>query len=349
MTIIKTAGVCSVKHARNLRAYLEDKDALARETVNVIDETRAFEEMAETRRLAGHDKPTRKGAKNTIMLHFVLAFLPEEADMNGGPMTPERCMAYARDFMARRRYDEHQAILALHCEHCDADGTERYAVHIAVNRTNLLTGRRLHEGRSAQAKRDRAATVRALDAEWGLHQVVEGAPNSKIHALQPERQGTEKRIVDRAATCGIHPVEASYKHNLRKLCRICKNRTTSLDEYRSMLAELGVDTEVENGRVYATDVDNPKYRFALAKLDQSLTLDGLEDAFRRNADVRRMAALAAEVREAQRGWEHYEAMKQDYLAALDKRYQKYRDLARAKKGPHSRISRNLRCRADRRR
>ena len=332
MTIVKTAGVCSSRHARNLRVYLEGKDALVRETVNVIEENRAFEEMAETRRLAGHDRPARKGARNTIMLHFVLAFLPEEADVNGGPMAPGACMAYAREFMARRGYDEHQAVLALHREHCEADGTDRYAVHIAVNRTNLRTGKRLHEGRSAQAKRDRAATARALDAEWGLHQVVEGVPNSIVHALQPDRQGAEKRIAERAASRGVDPLDASCKGNLRELCRIFRNRAASLEEYREMLAGFGVETEVRDGRVYATDEDNRKYEFSLAKLDRSLSLDALEEAFSRNAEGRRMVALEAELRERRRRIEGYRAMREGYLSDVEDRYREYRKLARSMEG-----------------
>lgn len=332
MTIIKTAGVCSARHARNLRAYIEGKDALVRETVNVIEEGRAFEEMAEARRFAGHDRPSRKGAKNTIMLHFVLAFLPEEADVNGGPMTPGACMTYAREFMARRGYDEHQAVLALHREHCEADGTDRYAVHIAVNRTNLRTGQRLHEGRSAQAERDRAATVRGLDAEWGLRQVVEGVPNSKLHPAQPQRQGAEKRIADRARERGVDPLDASCKGNLRELCRIFRSRAASLDEYREMLAEYGVETEVRDGRVYATDADDRRYAFSLAKLDRSLTLDALEEAFERNARDRRMAALETELREKRRQIEGRRAMREGYLSAVENRYREYRKLARSMEG-----------------
>ncbi|WP_172623366.1 relaxase/mobilization nuclease domain-containing protein [Arabiibacter massiliensis] len=332
MTIVKTAGVRTSRHARNLRAYLEDKDALARETVNIIEEGRAFEEMAETRRLAGHDRPSRKGAENTIMLHFVLAFLPEEADVNGGPMTPEACMAYAREFMARRGYDEHQVVLALHREHCEADGTDRYAVHIAVNRTNLRTGKRLHEGRSAQAKRDRAATVRELDAEWGLHQVAEGVPNSAIHALQPDRQGAERRIVERAAGRGVDAEDASCKHDLRELCRLLKQHAASMEEYRDLLAGYGVETEVKGGRVYATDADNREYAFSLARLDRALASNALEAAFARNAGDRRMAALEAELREKRRQIDEYAAIKRDYLSVVEGSYRDYRELARSLEG-----------------
>lgn len=265
------------------------------------------------------------------MVHQVLAFLPEEADANGGPMTPEGCEAYAREY-ASLRYGDHQVAYALHRERCDADGAERYAMHMAINVTDLSTGRRLHEGRSAQAKRDRARTVRELDARWGLRQVVEGVPNSELHRRQPQRQGTEKRIVDRAAKRGIEPEDASYKHNLRELCRLARDRATSLAEYRAMLAEWGVETEVRGGRVYATDTDNRKYEFGLARLDRSLTINGLEAAFERNDSDMRMAALEREVREKQRQIERYAEIRRGYLDAVAERYRDYRELVRGGKG-----------------
>lgn len=119
MTIVSQKAVASAKHARKLKDYIEGKDALLRDCINVFEPHRAFEEMAETRRAAGHDRPSRRGAANTVMLHQVLAFLPEEADMNGGPLSPEDCMRYAREYASRRGYDAHQVVLALHEERCE--------------------------------------------------------------------------------------------------------------------------------------------------------------------------------------------------------------------------------------
>lgn len=331
MSVIKQKSVAGSEHSRNLRDYIDGKDALLRDWQNVLDPGRWFAEMATLRKRCGHDRPARKGAANTIMYHQVIAFLPEEADVNGGKMTPELCMEYAREW-ARERYPDQQVAFALHREHCDEDGTDRYAVHMAINRSNIRTGLRLDEGRSAVAKRKRAAAIRAMDARWGLRQVVEGVPNSKLHSQQPHRQGTEKRIVDRAAKLGIDPEDASYKHNLRELCRLARDRATSLAEYRAMLAEWGVETEVRDGRVYATDTDNRKYEFSLARLDRSLTINGLEAAFERNDGDMRMAALEREIQEKQRRIESYAAIKKYYLAVVAERYRDYRVLVRDSKG-----------------
>lgn len=186
MTVIKQVAVTSAAHASNLGRYLDDKRALLRDSQNIARENRWQAEMEATREAYGHDKPSRAGAANTVMYHQVLAFNPDECDANGGVMTPEKCMEYAREWV-RDRYPNQEAVWVLHKEHCDADGTDRYAVHIGINRTDLETGRRLDEGRARKAKVDRAAAVRRMDERYGLRQMTKGERNSRVHARQPTR------------------------------------------------------------------------------------------------------------------------------------------------------------------
>lgn len=92
------------------------------------------------------------------------------------------------------RYPNQEAVQYLHQEH-SAGGTLRHAVHIAINRTDLETGRRLNEGPSKVAKRDRAAAVREMDERWGLRQLERGMRNGAVHARQqtPAERGLEGR------------------------------------------------------------------------------------------------------------------------------------------------------------
>ena len=147
MTAIKQTSVCSEKHLSRLKDYLSwDRDkALAHDTQNIISEERWFQEMADTRKAMGHDKPGKAGAKCTYMQHQILGFLPDECDLNGGKMTPEMCMRYARDYVAER-YPNQEVVIVLHRERCRSDDTDRYAVHLGINRSDLETGRRLDEG-----------------------------------------------------------------------------------------------------------------------------------------------------------------------------------------------------------
>ena len=191
MTVVKQKGVSSERYAKHLRKYINGKNALARGGWNLANGKHWFSEMAMTRKMFHHDRPARAGAKNITMLHQILAFLPEECSCNGGKMTPDACMAYAEQWLAKH-YPHQQVIVALH-EESDKAG-KRYAVHMAINRTDLLTGKRCETG-GRHGKFERAAWVRELDKNWNLTQLEKGKKNSKIRDRQP--RDTEKKIVER--------------------------------------------------------------------------------------------------------------------------------------------------------
>lgn len=190
MTAIKQTAVCTGGHVANLSKYLNDERALMRSSQHIVNEARWEQEMDRTREAYGHNSPSRAGAAVTYMYHQVVAFNPDECVCNGGKMTPEFCMEFARDWV-ESRYPNQEAIWVLHQEHCRADGTDRYAVHIGINRTNLETGNRLCEGRGEKAKIERAHAMRTLDAKWQLRQMEKGVRNSRVHAMQPTRAEKE--------------------------------------------------------------------------------------------------------------------------------------------------------------
>ena len=273
MTIIKQTGVQSNGHMKNLRGYInDDRKVLVRDSLNMdgcTNPKRWAHHMWMTREAYGHNKAARrvrdkktgelKEAKNTILFHQILGFNPDECDLNGGRLSPEECMRYAKEYVGKH-YPNQQIVMALHNEYCKADKTHRYAVHIVINRTDLSTGKRLDEGRGKSAKVKRASRIRDLDREWGLKQVVEGERNSSVHKKQPSR--IEKELAAR----GID----SYKTNLRELCRIAAGEAENIYDYRELLESWGVDTEFKRGRMYVTDTDNNRYAFSVAKLDADL-------------------------------------------------------------------------------
>lgn len=211
MTVIKQKRVSSERYAKNVRKYINGKDAIVRGGWNIEWSDHWFSKMDRTRKVFHHDKPSRAGVKNVIMLHQILAFLPEECSCNGGKMTPDACLAYAEQWLAKH-YPHQQVILALH-EESDKAG-KRYAVHMAINRTDLLTGKRCETG-GRRGKFERASWVREMDKAWNLTQLEKGKRNSKIRDRQP--RDIEKEIVDRG--------EYSYKNNLRELIHI------AIDDY----------------------------------------------------------------------------------------------------------------------
>lgn len=325
LTIVKQRAVSATTHAKHLRAYINDDRALLRDVQNIARREAWFKEMDDARECAGHNRASRRGAKNTLMYHQVIAFLPEECDCNGGKLTPELCMKYAREY-AQARYPNQQIAFTLHREHCKADGIDRYAVHMAINSTDTVTLRRLDEGRAAVAKRKRAATVRELDAKWGLQQVEEGKINSRIHNQQP--RGVEKEMIER----GKRP----YKTSLRDTCNRVLRGARSMDEYRSLLDAEGITTRIRSGKLYATDRAHAKYEFSLPRLDARLNTNLLNAVFARNDGdpiAKRMNAMLDAV--IAKGTEYEKQIagaRAEYIAAAKERYTEYAGRVKAMHG-----------------
>ena len=212
MTAIKTKAVTSAGHVGNLGKYLNDDRALLRDSQHIVNDRRWEKEMDATREAYGHNDPSRAGAKVTYMYHQVIGFNPDECSCNDGKMTPEKCMDFAREWV-RNRYPSQEAVWVLHQEHCNADGTDRYAVHIGINRTDLETGKRLCEGRGQKAKVERANAMRQQDGRWGLRQMAKGERNSRVHAMQPTR--AEKAMRAR----GVQPDKAYIRQHVRQHVR----------------------------------------------------------------------------------------------------------------------------------
>ena len=118
-------------------------------------------------------------------------------------MTPDACMAYAEQWLAKH-YPHQQVILALH-EESDKEG-KRFAVHMAINRTDLLTGKRLWEGTGAQAKHKRASWVREMDEAWNLTQLEKG---KKIQRFEIDSRAISKRRLSIGGSTVIKTICAS--------------------------------------------------------------------------------------------------------------------------------------------
>jgi len=317
MTAIKQKGVTHIRHSKNLMRYINNDKALLRDSQNLIKPDKWYEEMEMTRKDFGHDK-ARGLSKNTIIYHQMLNFLPDECDMNGGIMTPELCMDYAKEY-ATTYYPDYQIVFALHKEHCKADDVYRYSVHMAINRSNLKTGNRLDEGRSNVAKVKRSGHVRDMDDKWRLAQLKKGVRNSMIHDKQPSR--IEREIEAK----GIF----SYKANLRELMPLAKDESTSLEKWTEKMNEWGVDVSVENGRIYITDTDNNRYSFRSDRLNYKFAFDNLI-ADLSDADHK----LSTEVRKFKReigneviNSREASAERDRYKADIEKRFVEYKKFA----------------------
>lgn len=275
MTAIKQTSVTSRKHLSRLRDYLDwDRDkALAHDTQNIIDERRWFEEMDETREAFGHNKPGKVGSRCTYMQHQILAFNPDECSCNGGKMTPERCIEYARDYL-RARYPDYEAVVVVHLERCRGDGTSRLAAHIGLNRSNLTTGRRLDEGPARKAAAARVTTVRELDERYGLRQLERGKANSKTHARQPgaaERDMARKGRPERSENARVRAIVARRIDEVGRLPE-CADR---MGELSRRLQQDGITLARSKG-------GHLQYRFYSKALEGERKVNGARLGFARN-------------------------------------------------------------------
>lgn len=190
MTAVKQIAITSANHLKSLRGYLdrsnERHEVADMDSQHLNDPANWEREFDRTREAYGHNRAGKAGAKCTYCYHQIIAFNPSECDLNGGRLTAQDCMAFAREWV-ERYYPNQEAVWALHREHCAADGTDRWAVHVAINRTDLETGKRLDEGRASRQKVLHASRMRGMDERWGLAQMEKGARNSAHHARQQSR------------------------------------------------------------------------------------------------------------------------------------------------------------------
>ncbi len=190
MTAIKQVAICSAAHMKSLGGYLDRSndrhEVLDMDSQHLNDPANWEREFDRSREAYDMNRPGRAGAKCTYCYHQIIAFNPSECDLNGGRLTAGDCMAFAREWV-ERYYPNQEAVWALHREHCAADGTDRWAVHVAINRTDLETGKRLDEGRASRQKVLHASRMRGMDERWGLAQMEKGARNSAHHARQQSR------------------------------------------------------------------------------------------------------------------------------------------------------------------
>ena len=129
---------------------------------------------------------------------------------------------FAKDWV-QARYPAQEALWVLHKEHCAADGTDRFAVHIGINRTNLETGNRLCEGRGQKAKGER---------------------NSRVHAMQPTR--AEKEMHAR----GVQPDKACIRQHVRQRVAEISREAPAGNRMRELASRLkadGIEMSVSKG------------------------------------------------------------------------------------------------------
>lgn len=246
MTAIKQIAITSSNHLKNLRGYLDrsnDKHEVLDMDSQHLNNPAGWErEFDRTREAYDMNRAGRTGAKCTYCYHQIIAFNPDECDLNGGRLTSSECMAFAREWV-ERYYPNQETVWALHREHCEADGTDRYAVHVAINRPDLETGKRLDEGRASRQRTLHASRMRDMDKRWGLAQMEKGARNSAQHARQQSRGEQRAREVGLAQS-------PSFETDLDHVRRVVRESVKEVAESNAPNKMRALNKELESRGVH---------------------------------------------------------------------------------------------------
>lgn len=190
-------------------------------------------------------------------------------------MTPELCMDYAREYVMER-YPHQEVVMVLHVERCKADNSQRLAVHLGINRSNLETGRRLDEGPARRAAAARAKTVRELDRRYGLRQLERGKSNSRVHGRQPgpaERDMARKGQAWRSENARVRALVARRVDEVGRLP--LRNDRERMAELSHLLSKDGITlARAKDGSL--------QYRYHSKSLGKERKISGSRLGFARN-------------------------------------------------------------------
>lgn len=307
MPVVKPiAGHTSVRGVAN---YLQKDDrALAVDLYNLSwDEDRDADldqelkrdvdwaaEMDLTRIANGNDTPWR-GKRARTYMHFVVSPDPEDK------VTLQQLRELTRAWI-RENWDDYECAAVFH----DDNANEVMHAHVVVNNTNLATGNRFQNPNP----RVMQASIQRLAQERGLSFFVDVSHEEDKGTSLPGREAPRTRQVvyyRRAEREIAEKGGYSWVADIRSRVTVAKRTARTPDEYRQMLAAMGVtvtDAAKRNGRadwVYAlADADTRRIRGE--SLGLAFGRKAVEGAMRGNAPLDRkqiasIAAKAIEVRD----------------------------------------------------
>lgn len=290
MTALKTVGVRTPSFA-NLQRYIEREGKwMGTRCLNVSDERAWAQEMDQTLALEGV-----AGRTKTRGYHMILAFNPDEVV----PRTPdgrvdegafEYALGYGEEF-ARRAFPGCQVAIGAHLEACDADRTERVALHIVVSRAvltefdypdregHLARPGRLYD-RNPSVARAQVGIVRDLDDQAGFAQLHRGR-NVASHAARGSSR--EERAMRQR---GSPP----YKDAMRAALVESLAESRSLAELSQAMAGRGFGLDLIRSKANITVRDAEGHRARVSTL--GVTREAVEARLRENA----AAEIVAETR-----------------------------------------------------
>ena len=261
MPIVKFQSFSKTSHhpsvARRSQYLLKDGRAVLQSTLNVgPDWPRA---MDEERKIYGTD--------GGVLFREVM-ISPAEADK----ATPEQMLGLGEEFV-RTHLPNAQTAIVIHVDNRERTdgGLEGIPhAHIVVNNVELDTGRRVHLDR--EEIRTIHNDVQDIAESLGLSRIDDYQPGVWLESAQERQRTLEERQI---ALSGREP----WKETVREMALQALEGSLDLDEFQRKLDAADVSLEIDNGRLYLIDRDNPDRACRADKLDKSLSAQELGKRF----------------------------------------------------------------------
>lgn len=278
MPMLKT--IAGHTTAKGIFHYLTKKNrALASDYLNMDapESGRAFNwaaAMDETRRAFDNDKPWR-GKKVRTYKHYVVS--PDPKDRIELDALQDLATSWARE-----HFGDYEVAIVYHDD--NEHGIPH--AHVVVNNTNLETGRRLQD----PDPKALATSLQNMAAERGLSPL--SPPEAKGVAARTERRNPrgapttfKNEYVRRAEKELQERGEYSWTADIRSRVRIARSVCRSENEFRSLLAALGVTVSDNSPKAPRNDwiyafADHPLRRISGERLGLSYSRERLEPLLR---------------------------------------------------------------------
>lgn len=280
MPMLKT--ITAHNGCSNIFRYLEDGRALDKVYVGLETPERWDLEMDDTREIAGHDKPTKKGRPISYR-HFILSADPLDK------ISREEMLAYAQEWAESNLAGGQYAIFTH-----DHNGIKH--AHIILNATKLSTGRKWQFSNDDVKKLARSA--QAIGKKYGLSQLPDIDKKEQAASRRRERNvGLEEKMQARG--------QVSWKAGIREALRESLKEAACLKDVKRAMNDRGYDLyQTSRGITYVT-AQGYKCRdknlgtdYQIANLNTALAA---LDYARKETDIRTLAGAREAWRKTDRG------------------------------------------------
>lgn len=261
MPVVKYQSFTKSSHhssvAQRSQYLLRDSRAVLQATLNVGPDWP--QAMDNERKLYDKDK-------GVLFRELILS--PAECDH----ATPEQVMELSQEIL-REHFPNAQAAIVIHCDNRERaiDGQEGIPhAHIVVNNMELDSNRKIHLSR--EDIREIHNHVQEIAEGMGLSRIDDYQPGIWLESTQERQRTLEERQI---ALSSREP----WKEIVREMAIQALEESQGLDEFQRKLDAADVSLEINNGRLYLVDRDNPDRACRADKLDKSLSVQELGQRF----------------------------------------------------------------------